>query len=125
MSILSILYSTRLLRFLLATIIVMSVVFIYSSYTLKNSFEPELRIVFPTLNLNRTAAHPIFRQVNKFANIRKEKILVPMKEQNYTEFREFSLHDDEYENITITAQSINGFTNYPYDLDDINLISSK
>lgn len=108
-----------MLRFLLATIIVMSVVFIYSSYPLKKNLTLKLHIVDSQLNL-QTTDHPVFRQVTK---IHKEEIRIPMKELNNT--GEFSLGDDENENITIAGNRIYGFPNLLQDVDDIDSISGK
>lgn len=103
MRIFSILNSTRMMRFVLAIIFVMSVAFIYLSYPLTRNFVPEVHLADLPSNLNRVPYHLIFRNINKVPNVRKEEPLIPMNEMNNT--GEFGLDDYKNQNIIVAGKS--------------------
>lgn len=105
-----------MLRFLLATIIVMSVVFIYSSYPLTTNFVPQLYIPY---KLYSKAGDPMLLQHTKVPMSWKKEIV----ELNNT--GEFCLGDDGTENITVTNDYIGGFPDMQRAEGNIETISGK
>lgn len=108
-----------MLRFLLATIIVMSVVFIYSSYPITTNFVPQLYIPDMPYKLYSKAADPMLLQHTKVPKSWKKEIV----ELNNT--GEFRLGDDGTENITVTRDYIGGFPDLPGNEENIETLSGK
>ncbi|KAH8409320.1 hypothetical protein KR222_000203 [Zaprionus bogoriensis] len=98
MTILSNLNITRMLRFLLASIIVISIVFIYSSYPLSMSLMPQLQAI-------RRAAKPVLRNGSELAVAPMPRMI---KLNNTGEFR-LGVWSDDAAAHRVPRQHVGGF----------------